>query len=170
MRRSQARCRHRVSQTSSYRFPTARLLLRLEPQPSQWRDPDAAGPQRLGQDHLPEAHQPAADAIVGRGVGGRQAVVRVGRHSAASPHRLRHPGRRPVSPLHRSAKRGAGSAGWRTGSRRGSAERVEEVLQLVGLPSGEFARALSRRTFRRTAAARGTGARAGRRAADPADG
>ena len=57
----------------------------------------AGGTEWSGEDHALEAGQPPGAAAIGPCAGRRQRHARVGSDSAAPGHRLRHPGRGPVS-------------------------------------------------------------------------
>ncbi len=122
------------------------------------RDPRAARPVRLRQDHHAAPHRRPREPRRGhdhaaRAGRGRSRPRRPAR-GARDRHRL--PGLRALPPPDRRRQRGL-----RPDARRPGASRVEQVLDLVGL--GGFGAALPARALGRPAAARGPRARAGAR-------
>ncbi len=125
------------------------------------RDGGAAGPQRIGQDHAAENGQWAGARVRGRDPLRGARRRRMGPDPPAPAHGLRHSGRRAVPALDRGSQCRAGAAAGELGGRARCAERVELLLEMVGLPPAEFRGRLSAPAFRRTEAARGNRARAG---------
>ena len=64
------------------------------------RNPGAPGPQRLRQNHHPEAHQSSADAERRRDLRRRPLPRRVGRNPPAPHDRICHSGSRPLPAFH----------------------------------------------------------------------
>src|SRR6059058_832269 len=131
-------------------------------------DGGAAGPQRLRQDHHPEAHQSVARADRRRGTHRRRARPRRAADPVATPHRVRHSGGGAVSALHGGAQRGARAAAGRVGdaAHRGA---VAGAPGGRGSRSGYLRRPPSAPALGRPTPARGcgTGPRRGPAAAAP---
>ena len=97
------------------------------------------GPQRVRQNDFSQTDQPPARSLARRSSRGRPHHRGMGSDQAAPPHRLRRPGSRTLSSLHGRRERRAHPRAERWAKDR-IANRVKEVLSLVGLPYEQYAR------------------------------